>query len=329
MLAGIQEYFALALVYSLLAGAILETLPRLWMVRDPRLLFHFRLGIMAIPPVATLLFAPFGAQRASAPFRQQIALLNLQNWLGPEPSLSHVGWVTLIAVMAITTLLLIGLGLAALFRGPGARAFLPAASRQLPNSLQTALCARSERVKPGVDVLALDDPEPIAFTSGFRRQTVLLSVGLCDILDQEELQAVLAHEIAHARRRDNRLSWLLFGLRLLSFYSPVALLVSHQMGHDVERLCDADAASSTGNPLALASALIKVYRASRKRAAPRGQPARFAWSALALEQRAKRTLVEDRVERLVHPERLEPVRWPTWRLALASAAVLALTYFVV
>ena len=113
---------------------------------------------------------------------------------------------------------------------------------------------------------------------------------------------VLAHEMAHVRRRDNRFGWLLFALRLGSFYNPVALFVFHQISHDVERMCDAEAAAATGKPLALGSALIKVFRACPGWRRGEGTwSGRFASRGDAGEA-GPRALVVDRVERLVHPE---------------------------
>lgn len=48
----------------------------------------------------------------------------------------------------------------------------------------------------------LASAEPIAFTAGLLRPRIFLSRGLFASLSREEQNAVLAHEIAHARRRD-------------------------------------------------------------------------------------------------------------------------------
>ncbi len=329
MPAEILRYCVLALVYSLLAWAVLEAPLRLWQLRDPALLFRFRLGVLAIPPLAPLLFAPFDSMRSSTPFRTQLALLDTQNWLGPEPNLAQPVWLALAAVMSATTLFLVGLELAGALRRPIPQRRALANRAMHPHRLQAALAGLAGPRAQRVDVVAVDRPEAMAFTCGFRRHTVVLSTGLCDLLDEEELQAVLAHEMAHVRRRDARSGWLLFGLRLLSFYNPVALLVFHRMGQDVEQLCDAEAAGVTGNPLALASALIKVHRATGPRPLRGGTVAMLAGGAARMERRARRALIEERVERLVHPKGIEPVTWPDLRLALSLATVLALAFFVV
>ena len=330
MVANWLQYSALAIVYSVLAAAILEALLRLWRIQDPPLAVGFRLPILAIPPLAPLSFPLLGADWGSEPLRQQRALLELRNWLGPEPGLSHPGWVLLVALTAATTLLLMGLETAGYLRPLQRRQRHPLPSAPPPAALQRALKRLAARGISPVPTVLAGLPEPAACTVGLRRPTILITTTLVDMLDEEELEAVIAHEMAHVRRRDNWLGWLLFGLRLASFYNPVALLTFHQIGHDMERICDAEAGQLTGKPVALASALLKVHMASRASIpTARGWPRSLGRRAVALDNRARRTLVEDRIERLLHPEAVALVSYPGLRLSLAMAAVLGLAYLVV
>ena len=73
----------------------------------------------------------------------------------------------------------------------------------------------------------MDDPAPNAFASGRdpEHSTICVTQGLIDQLDREELQAVIAHEIAHIRGHDTRLmqmALVMVGSAGL-FQSPVAL----------------------------------------------------------------------------------------------------------
>jgi Zn-dependent protease with chaperone function len=325
---GVLEYAALVIIYSLLAATVLEALLYAWRVKNPFLATRFRLLTLAVPPVVPLLFLLMG--EGGQDVRRQIALLDLSNWLGSAPSLGHPGWLLIGGAMAATTLLLIGREAADVARqiSAGRMPVQPLAS--LPEQLQRTLRrlkARGLRLCP---VLAVAQPEAVASAVGVRQPKIVLSTGLLDLLDEEELEAVLAHEMAHVDRRDNHFGWLLFALRLGSFYNPVALFVFHQISHDVERICDSDAADMTGRPLALGSALIKVFGASR--GTVRGRRAwsqRFAQRAATLEKRARRALVVDRVERLVHPEIVKPVSFPRLRLALSIASISSLAYLVV
>ena len=54
------------------------------------------------------------------------------------------------------------------------------------------------------DVYIIDDPSPNAFATGRDPQTSVVAVtsGLLEVLDRDELQGVVAHEIGHIRNRD-------------------------------------------------------------------------------------------------------------------------------
>lgn len=57
---------------------------------------------------------------------------------------------------------------------------------------------------PRPTVAVTEDPQPLAFTTGFRpaSATLVVSTGLLDALDDDELEAVVAHELAHVRNHD-------------------------------------------------------------------------------------------------------------------------------
>ncbi len=327
MVAGILEYAAHAIAYSVLAAVVVELLLAVWRIKDPPLGIAFRMLVLAAPPVAPLLFGlpelGWGPQEP----RAHLALLHLENWLGPLPSPTHPMWAALVLAMLATA----GLeGVAFLRWLQAGRAGEPRRPSEASHRLRSAakslagkgLCLPSVRVVP--------QSCPVACTVGLFRQSILVSPALIDMLDDEELEGVLAHEWAHAARLDNWLGWLMFSLRVFSFYNPVVQFTFHRIGHDIEKVCDAEAGGATGKPLALASALIKVYLRTRTAARRTGARRRqVSTQAIALENRARRTLVEDRVERLVHPEAVMPTTFPQVRLALAAATVIGLSYFVV
>lgn len=97
-------------------------------------------------------------------------------------------------------------------------------------------------------------------TVGIVRPVVLISRQFCETMDGEELEAVLAHELAHVKRWDNGIELLATLLRGLTFFSPAAYLAIKQYLYEREKAADDLAVQLTGNPLALASAIIKVAR---------------------------------------------------------------------
>ena len=100
---------------------------------------------------------------------------------------------------------------------------------------------------------------PVAFTYGFFQPTIVLSRWMVDSLDKQELEAVLAHELAHHARRDHLLTWWALLLRDAFCYLPTSRLTYQQLRDAQELACDDLAAQMTRQPLGLASALTKVW----------------------------------------------------------------------
>src|SRR5262245_46845505 len=103
---------------------------------------------------------------------------------------------------------------------------------------------------------------PLALTYGLRRPTLLFSTWLLENLDQRELEAVVAHELAHVARHDYLVVWLATILRDAFFYLPVCRAAYRQLQTEKEFACDDFAVGLTRRPLALASALAKVWQHS-------------------------------------------------------------------
>jgi beta-lactamase regulating signal transducer with metallopeptidase domain len=102
--------------------------------------------------------------------------------------------------------------------------------------------------------------QPIAFTYGIFQPIVVLSTWMIEHLDQRELEAVLVHEMEHVARRDYLMVWLSMVLRDAFFYIPTCHIAYHQLQHEKEFACDDLAVLVTRRPLALASALAKVWQ---------------------------------------------------------------------
>ncbi len=123
----------------------------------------------------------------------------------------------------------------------------------LTDSLAQHLNAPSSRV-----LLCASDC-PLALTYGLFRPTVLLSTWILDSLDQRELEVVLAHELEHTARHDYFVTWLATILRDAFFYLPTSRIAYRQLQCEKELACDDLVVSATHRPLALASALAKVW----------------------------------------------------------------------
>lgn len=126
-----------------------------------------------------------------------------------------------------------------------------------------------------------------AYVVGARRPVVVIGADLVDVLDDEELEGVLAHELAHVRRRDTLVATALGTLRDLAFFVPGAGWAVRQLHRERELAADQMAVGVTRRPGALASGLLKVVE---------NGPSRVACAALVPEgglvDRVK-VLVED------------------------------------
>ena len=101
---------------------------------------------------------------------------------------------------------------------------------------------------------------PISFLAGVFHPQVILSTGLLRALSPEQVRALLQHEIAHHLRLDNLVQLLLSFCRNLLFISPTGHLLFRWWREEVELLSDEIAIYSTGRPLDLAEALLKVQK---------------------------------------------------------------------
>lgn len=100
---------------------------------------------------------------------------------------------------------------------------------------------------------------PLAFTWGLRKPVILLSTWMVEHLDQRELEAVLMHELEHIARHDFLVTWLATILRDAFFYIPTSWIAYRQLQQEKELACDDLVIGATHRPLALASALTKVW----------------------------------------------------------------------
>ena len=125
--------------------------------------------------------------------------------------------------------------------------------------LQPRLTAAGMPPSP-LAVHALDTAAPVAAIQGLLAPRLVLSRGLLDRLDAEELDATVAHELAHLASGGNRTLSLVWVLRAVQATSPTALLAFRLLCEQRELACDAWATRVTGDAAALASALLKVQR---------------------------------------------------------------------
>ena len=115
------------------------------------------------------------------------------------------------------------------------------------------------------EVSLLPDGVSGAFAVGAVRARILISENLIDALDDDELAAILAHEVSHIESRDVQIVFMAGLLRDAIAWNPLAHLAWRRLTSDREYEADRRAAAVTGEPLAVASGLLKMYEIVRRR----------------------------------------------------------------
>ncbi|WP_116245606.1 M48 family metalloprotease [Nocardiopsis sp. FIRDI 009] len=165
------------------------------------------------------------------------------------------------------------------------------------------LATAARQPMPRMYLSQVRTPNAFATGRGPRRAAVCCTTGLLRTLDERELRAVLAHELAHIRAHDTVISSVattltgliaalsmvtfllplgeseetdmpnLLGGLLLALLAPLAALVVHfGVGRRREFRADEEAARLTGDPEALSSALRRLDAGSRAHPLPRERP---------------------------------------------------------
>jgi heat shock protein HtpX len=213
-----------------------------------------------------------------------------------------LGWLASYTYNSISLLFLIVIGailyVVIQYFAAGSQALLFTGAIQIEREQNPRLWNMVENISittgmPMPKVYIINDPAPNAFATGRdpKHSAIAVTSGLLDIMDDSELEGVLAHEMGHIQNFDIRVSMIVFGLVVavgiiadillrMSFFGRgrdnnnpviailgivaiivaplVALLVQLAVSRQREYLADATGALTTRHPEGLASALQKL-----------------------------------------------------------------------
>ncbi|GAB6543484.1 M56 family metallopeptidase [Bacillus cereus] len=99
-------------------------------------------------------------------------------------------------------------------------------------------CKKSMSVKRDIPLLLAGKiASPTVFR--FLRPRVLLSSAHMKVLDEQQLRYIFHHELAHIKRRDVGVNWLMHGLLILNWFNPILWYAYSCMREDQELARDA------------------------------------------------------------------------------------------
>jgi beta-lactamase regulating signal transducer with metallopeptidase domain/predicted nucleic acid-binding Zn-ribbon protein len=159
---------------------------------------------------------------------------------------------------------------------------------------------------------AIDTP----VAAGWWRPVVLVPAALLASLPVEYVEALLAHELAHVRRRDYLVNLLQGAVETLLFYHPVVWWLSRRVRIEREQIADDLASRALGDPRRLALAL-QALDAFQEERALRGASLPHAPQLLPAAHGGH---LMSRIKRLLRPDHQRP----DWKLALPVAGLAAL-----
>src|SRR5256884_1432195 len=122
---------------------------------------------------------------------------------------------------------------------------------------------------PRSQVRIVESDDTLAMAIGGKNRSILLSRGLLGLLEQDELDTVVAHELIHLKHHDAEFKVLSPVLSRILFFDPFSKFFDPAVHREREYLADEMGGRSTGKPVALASALLKL--------ADRRVPPKSAW----------------------------------------------------
>ncbi|RNL51703.1 M56 family metallopeptidase [Pedobacter jejuensis] len=93
---------------------------------------------------------------------------------------------------------------------------------------------------------------------GYLKPVVLFPLALVNQLDNDQVEAILIHELSHIRRNDFLLNLIKTAIETFLFYNPFVWMAGKFIHIEREHACDDLVLKATGKPLNYAHALLKL-----------------------------------------------------------------------
>lgn len=295
----------MTLAWHHLAAGVVAAIVALWLLRGRWTHVHPRAALVlwqissltfVLATIGVLLgfgLAPFGRGLLPALFELPWRAGELDGWhfVAVAAGLALAGWLLVTQILSLRS----------------------TARARARHRLLLQLVARPE---VDDDALVVDHPVAVAYCLPGRTPRIVVSAGAQQLLTGAELDAVLAHERAHARERHHLVVAPFQALRRVAPSSKALTHICSTIELLVE-MCADDKAVRTHGEESLASALER-FNANGSGGTPAG--------ALAVSD----TPVEARIRRLRQPEMFAlPAIWPLACMAALTALGMSIALFAV
>lgn len=202
-----------------------------------------------------------------------------------------------------TLLWLLGVGILLTRMGIGlvyTRHLKTASTKAAPAETQSMLLglASAMRVKEHIPLFeSFKVSSPL--TVGWLKPVILFPVGMLNGLSPAQVEAILAHELAHILRKDYLWNIVQNAIETFFFFHPAVWVLSHRVRIERENCCDDIALTYCENKLVLAHALAEVATFQTK-------------PMFAMAFGAKRYTLLDRVKRIVGMDERQALTAGNW-----------------
>ncbi len=317
-------YVAQSFCHSLVASIIMDQALRAWKISNPVIRQRFRLIVVLYPVFSFPFYQFINPDRGSVLFRLD-ALFDVNRWLNVEIWGTISLGLLFLSLLAVTSLIFIFQELIPILRHTLESRTLEheGIERQANPFVEDA--SRMLKIN-APEVYVVEDDDLVIFSTTGKNPAIFISSGLAAALTREEMEAALAHEIAHIVRSRRPVLLAAFFLRMILFFNPIALVEFRRVVRNEEKICDDVAVALTGRPKALAEALKKFYT-TRKEPEPEVQQKPLL-ATVPLEEYSYNIQLNSRVTRLEqHSPSAGGNRW--FLLIAAFLIVVCVNYFVV
>jgi len=317
------RYLVESVCHSLTAAIIVESALRAWRIGQPIVQQRLRTLVIFIPAFAFPAYQLVDPGRGTMASRMN-ALLNTDGWLYLDLCRGIPGYLLFFLMLALTAAIFLVQELLPIVR------HMRGSDADVARRLSPKEGEGMRDVVRGIpgetpQIAFLDVDDPLIYSTTGPGATVYVSRGIQAMLTRDELQAAIAHEVAHVRRSHSSALVMLFLLRALMFFNPVALVEFRKIVHAEEDICDDYAVSWTRNPEALAVALQRLYHSPET-------PEVFHLERLsnlrsALEEYSHKLHIAERIQRLRHVDNDRERGWPLV-FAIVVVVIIAINYYV-